>query len=267
MPGCLSGAGQPGRFRFGESRLRGELGCSALLTASRFGPGACRQAAFDRVTDRGADNRGFFTVRGGNGLVDPAQRSRPIARASAHRWCFAISRGCRTTRLHSSSPFPRERSDDRRTAVNFFSRILEVKTDVDGIATFDWLPLNNDDLMFLPISEEYANRRVIVEDGEYRSGHRHGDMNGEDSWPGRRPRWCTRCLHRDPRLGTGQGMDHGQAEARTAADGSYEMSVNSGEAYAVYVDDKDWAARSRLDVVVREGKLVDGVDFRLSGAP
>ena len=45
--------------------------------------------------------------------------------------------------------------------------------------------------------------------------------------------------------GTGQGMDHGQSVARTAADGSYEMNVNAREAYAVYVDDKDWAAPSR----------------------
>ncbi len=58
-------------------------------------------------------------------------------------------------------------------------------------------------------------------------------------------------------------MDHGQSEARTAADGSYDMSVNADEAYAVYVDDRDSVARSRLEVVVREGKLVADVDFRL----
>ena len=64
--------------------------------------------------------------------------------------------------------------------------------------------------------------------------------------------------------GTGQGMDNGQGRARTAKDGSYEMPVSPGEAYAVYVDDQDWAAPSRLDVVVREGKPAEGVDFKLS---
>ena len=65
-------------------------------------------------------------------------------------------------------------------------------------------------------------------------------------------------------FGSGQGMDNGQDRARTAADGSYEIDVSPGEAYAVYVDDKEWAAPSRLDVVVREGKPAGGVDFKLT---
>ena len=36
-----------------------------------------------------------------------------------------------------------------------------------------------------------------------------------------------------------------------------------GEAYAVYVQDDDWAARSRLDVAVRAGEPALGVDFLL----
>ena len=52
-------------------------------------------------------------------------------------------------------------------------------------------------------------------------------------------------------FGSGQGLDNGQGNVRTAADGSYEMDVNAPDkGYAVYVDDKEWAARSRLDVVV-----------------
>ena len=65
-------------------------------------------------------------------------------------------------------------------------------------------------------------------------------------------------------FGSGQGMDNGNSRAQTTADGSYEMSVSPSEAYAAYVDDKDWAAPSRLDVVVREGKPVEGVDFKLT---
>ena len=65
-------------------------------------------------------------------------------------------------------------------------------------------------------------------------------------------------------IGSGQGLDYGQGRVLTAADGSYEMDVNTREGYAVYVDDKDWAAPSRLDVVVRDSKPVGGVDFKLT---
>ena len=64
--------------------------------------------------------------------------------------------------------------------------------------------------------------------------------------------------------GSGQGFDDGSGQARTAADGTYEMSVSPEEAYAVYVDDKDWTATTRLDVVIREGKPASGIDFRLT---
>ena len=41
------------------------------------------------------------------------------------------------------------------------------------------------------------------------------------------------------------GHRPGHAQARTDADGTYEMNVNPDEAYAVYVDDKEWVAPSR----------------------
>ena len=65
-------------------------------------------------------------------------------------------------------------------------------------------------------------------------------------------------------IGSGQGSDSGHGQAVTAADGSYAMDVNTREGYAVYVDDKEWAAPTRLDVVVRDSKPVQGVDFKLT---
>ena len=65
-------------------------------------------------------------------------------------------------------------------------------------------------------------------------------------------------------FGSGQGSDNGQGQVQTDQDGLFEMNVSPGEAYAVYVDDKDWAAPSRLDVVVRAGKPAEAVDFKLT---
>src|SRR5262249_15018398 len=57
---------------------------------------------------------------------------------------------------------------------------------------------------------------------------------------------------------------HGHGEALTGGDGRYEMMVSPDEGYAVYVEDRERAARSRLDVVVRRGKPAEGVDFTLT---
>ncbi len=64
--------------------------------------------------------------------------------------------------------------------------------------------------------------------------------------------------------GSGKGIENGYDRTRTAGDGTYELRISPGEAYAVFVQDKDWAAPSRLDVIVRQGKSVEGVDFQLS---
>ena len=64
--------------------------------------------------------------------------------------------------------------------------------------------------------------------------------------------------------GSGKKLDNGRGEALTGADGRYEMMVNPDEAYAVYVEEEDWAATSRLDVIVRRGKPAEGVDFTLT---
>jgi RNA polymerase sigma factor (sigma-70 family) len=156
------------------------------------------------------------------------------------------------------------RKEGRRSQVNFSSRIFAATTAGDGIVTFDWLPANDNDLIFWPLSEGYAHHRVILKEGENRlvgaTMTRTESIRGRVVGPDGSP-LAGIVVRAD---GTGQGMDHSQSVARTAADGSYEMNVNAREAYAVYVDDKDWAAPSRLDVVVREGKPIDGVDFKLT---
>ncbi len=154
--------------------------------------------------------------------------------------------------------------EGRRSQVNVSSRIFTRITGPDGIATFDWLPPAKDALMFWPVYERYAHRRVIVEDGQTgpvtatlrRTETIRGHVVRSDGSPA--PDIEVQAY------GSGKGLDNGRDRTRTSADGSYELTISPNEAYAVYVDDKDWAAPSRLDVVVREGKPVEGVDFKLT---
>ena len=156
------------------------------------------------------------------------------------------------------------RKEGRRSFLNISTRIKEVTTGPDGTATFDWLPADNDEVTFWPVSGGFAHRRVHLKLSEDATAAvvmtRTELIRGRVLLPDGRP--ASRINIRA--FGTGHGMDNGQGNARTAQDGSYEMPASPGEAYAVYVDDQDWAAPSRLDVVVREGKPVEGVDFKLS---
>ncbi|SIN87267.1 RNA polymerase sigma factor, sigma-70 family [Singulisphaera sp. GP187] len=154
--------------------------------------------------------------------------------------------------------------EGRRSHLNFASRIFTATTGPDGVADFDWLPRAQQPLNFWPIGDGYAHRRVIWEEGH--EGPVIAKLSPIESIRGR-------VVHPDGSpaegievhaSGSGHGMDNGEDRTRTATDGSYWLRVNAGEVYAVYVDDKDWAAPSRLDVTVREGKPADGVDFTLT---
>jgi RNA polymerase sigma factor (sigma-70 family) len=154
--------------------------------------------------------------------------------------------------------------EGRRSSVNYSSVTLAATTGADGIANFDWLPPWKGLLQFWPVADELAHRRVVVEEGE--AGTVTTKMSRTQAIRGRVLRADGSPLPgvRVQAFGSGQGIDHGHGRARTAADGTYAMAVDAGEAYAVSVDDEDWAAASRLDVVVREDQPVKGVDFKLT---
>ncbi len=156
------------------------------------------------------------------------------------------------------------RKDGRRSDVNVDTRIKNATTDRDGVATFDWLPLSKNAITFWPESDGYARRRVDVKEGVGATITatllKTETIRGRVILPDGQP--AAGILVRA--FGSGQGMDNGQAQAQTNEDGLYEMSVSPRELYVVYVDNKAWAAPSHLDVVVREGKPVAGVDFKLS---
>ena len=154
--------------------------------------------------------------------------------------------------------------DGRRSDLNVETRIKNATTNQDGVATFDWLPPNKNPIIFWPRADGYAERRVQAEGG------------GSETITARLPKTESirgRVVYPDGKpaggilvraYGSGQGMDNGQAEVQTTEDGSYELFVNPREIYAVYVDAQGWAAPARLDVVVREGKPVQAVNFKLS---
>lgn len=171
--------------------------------------------------------------------------------------------------------------EDRAGQFNVGSPIAVVATGPDGIATFDWLPLpSSDGITFWPATQGYAHRRITV--GGLEGTALPGLKRIADPAPGAGPviaklfRNATirgRVTFDDGRPapgiyvqadGTGRGPDDGHDQTRSAADGSYVLEVPPGEAYAVFVDDKDWAAPSRLEVVVGEGWTAANVDFRLS---
>jgi len=153
---------------------------------------------------------------------------------------------------------------DRRSDVNLpGSRTVSATTDADGVATFDWLPPARGSLIFWPQGEGFANRRVVLD--EWESGPVTAKLSRTTTIRGR-------VVHPDgtpaPGIlinatGTGVGNDHGQSYIRTSTNGSYEMTVSPGEAYAVFVVDDNWAAPSRMGVIVREGQPASGVDFTL----
>src|SRR5262249_8665653 len=152
----------------------------------------------------------------------------------------------------------------RSSEINAFSRSMCATTGPDGVATFDWLPVTKDLLQFWPTNDAYANRRVVVEEEEtqpvttrlVRTEAIRGRVVHADGTPAAGV-WLE--AH-----GSGKKLDNGRGEALTGADGRYEMMVSPDEAYAVYVEDRDRAARSRLDVIVRRGKPAEGVDFTLT---
>ena len=156
------------------------------------------------------------------------------------------------------------KKEGRRSEVNYFSRLHGATTDADGIATFDWLPPSVGLLQFWPDGDGYAHRRVIVEEGRTEpvvaTLVRNETIRGRVVLPDGSPAKDVQVVAR----GTGQGMDSGGGTVRSDDEGRYEISAAPNEAYAVFVDDEDWAAPSRLDVVVRPGKPVDGVDFQLA---
>jgi RNA polymerase sigma factor (sigma-70 family) len=140
-------------------------------------------------------------------------------------------------------------------------------TDAAGVAVFDWLPSEFEGaISFFSSSPEYSYVEQIsinpgTADAELtmhllRKAKISGKVRGADGRP------AAGILVEAAGAGPAVHNDHQQTLTR--ADGSYEMLVHGEEAYVVTVVDDRWAAPSHVGVVVREGRPVSGLDFRLA---
>jgi len=157
------------------------------------------------------------------------------------------------------------KKEGRRGHVNYFTQLHNATTDAEGIATFDWLPPSKDELIFFPVDKQFAERRVVVDEGQTTpvvvALFRKETIRGRVTFPNGSPARDMYVLAR----GTGPSPDQSIGTARTDADGRYEMRVAPNETYTVWAgDSKEWTAPARLDVVVRPGELVTGVDLQLT---
>jgi hypothetical protein len=156
------------------------------------------------------------------------------------------------------------KKDGRLSDVNY-GRRMRANTGPDGVAVFDWLPSDSEDqLIFWPGDAGFAHRRVEVEPGQAEVVARlvrTAAIRGRVTLPDGSPARGVMVLAR----GSSIGRDDSQFTSFTAADGSYEMLVPPDEeAYAVHVEDPNWAAPARLDIAFPRGRLLAPVDFRLT---
>ena len=141
------------------------------------------------------------------------------------------------------------------------------KTDADGIVKFDWLPGDfTQGISFLSSSNEFSYVEIPVVHPEKPVEHvtmpllRKVKLSGRVVLPDGRPAVNIGIAA----SGAGPAFHNFNGETRTHADGSYEMLVNSEEAYVIKVVDERWAAPSRIGVVVREDQPVANLDFTLA---
>ncbi len=151
----------------------------------------------------------------------------------------------------------------RRSCVTISSHILSATTGPDGIATFDWLPPSNDLLQFWPVGESYADRRVTVEVGQ--TGFATARLDQKERIRGRvvQPDGSPAVGMQVSANFSGAGRISPSLHTQTAADGSYELTVEPGKAYSVHIDDKVCVSPSSLAVIVPPGRTLEGADFQL----
>jgi RNA polymerase sigma factor (sigma-70 family) len=151
-------------------------------------------------------------------------------------------------------------------SVNLCGSSAKVRTDLHGVATFDWFPIDVQPgaSFTLATTSFYMPKWPMLEEGKLDSELtarvlRFTPITGKVM----RPDGTAAAGILVAAEGVGPGYPGGSSRARTGADGSYKMALPPNQSYTLYVNDPDWAAKSRTGVVVREGQAAPVVDFRL----
>ncbi len=149
------------------------------------------------------------------------------------------------------------------------SRATRVRTDAEGVAVLDWLPVDVGDEVILDVPSVafYATTQPIV-----LKPHREPL---ESKIPlARNARLRGQVVHEDGRPAANilvrvssvweTSQDPFQADTRTRPDGTYEIAVPPNHSYRVAVIDQTWAALSQTDVgMTVEGQPRDVAELRL----
>jgi len=150
------------------------------------------------------------------------------------------------------------------------SPVLRVKTDAQGIATFDFLPeqlrqatFSIGSVEFIPesipisISPEDIGREQTVR--LLRSVPVAGRVIGTDGQP-----MAGILLQADGRPLQGASFMTSGQHARTGADGTFRFKLRSEMAFMIAAVDEQWAAASKTGIITHEGQPIGGIEFRLS---
>jgi hypothetical protein len=153
--------------------------------------------------------------------------------------------------------------------VNLSGRQLKARSDAQGIATFDWLPADMPEPIGFHVdlfSGLYAQAGPIMYDPAKAPAEievrvlRRVPVSGRVTYPDGSP---AAGIQIDA-SGVGANLPMvTSGRAWTSRDGTYTMPLTPGESYMIGVVDDAWAARSLIGVVIREGLLLSGLDFKL----
>jgi hypothetical protein len=148
------------------------------------------------------------------------------------------------------------------------SAALRMKTDAQGVATFDFLPLQLQGASFtvrsealcsattpLSISADELERELTF--GLLRNVSVSGRVIGVDGRPA-----AGILLQADGRSLRGGSLAIGQ-NARTGTDGTFRFMLRPEMSSMIAVIDERWAAPSKSGILTREGQTVEGIEFRL----
>ncbi len=145
-------------------------------------------------------------------------------------------------------------------------KYVSVRTNGDGLATFDWVPVGwQDGITILQLAEEYSlpdSPHLQPSDPQQTLVARllrNVPIGGKVTRPDGKP--AAGVLLQVE--GRGNTNHYFRGVVRTRVDGTYTLDVYPNQSYLIAVTDEQWAAPSHAGIVIEEGKPRNDLDFRL----